>query len=167
MRARGPKDWNPRARTERHGSEEWLDQFPGRTPQFDDLVRHLRAVVLIGGEGYIGTDKEGPVYISIVHDGSGFNPAAAIAVSQNRYHDLSQDTLEEAFEILEDHDEKNVEHVRELQEEWGDRWEEILTEAYEGKTWVFKDPVLAASAILTVPGMRKYIEIEDARESRE
>lgn len=161
-KGRGPKDWHPLERKSDEQIFQWLDQFPGRTPQFDELVRYLRAVVLVGGEGVIDTGYKGPVYISIVHDGSGFNPAAAIAVDQNPFHNLSNETLEMAYEIMQDLEMKDEEHVRELQEEWGDRWDEILTEGFQGKTWVFQDPVLAASALLTEPGIRKYVEIGDS-----
>lgn len=157
MRGRGPKDWIPK------GPKDWIPGRAGHT-QADDLVRHLQGVVILGGKGSIDVGQKGPVYISIVHDGSGFNPGAAIGVDQNMYHDLGQDTLEEAFEILKDRDLNNEEHVRELREEWGDRWEEILTEAYGGKTWTFKDPKVAAAALKMDKRAMKYVEIEDSSE---
>lgn len=141
----GPKDWFP----------------GGRSRETRELEIWLKACVLIGGEGEIDIAMKGPVYIAIVHDGSGFNPAAAIAVDQNQYHDLSNDVLEKAYEVLQDHNMKNEAYVKELQDEWGDRWEEILTEAYDGKVWTFQKAAHAANAILTDKDAKRLIGIED------
>lgn len=128
----------------------------------EELERYLEGVVIIGGEGTIQLAAKGPVYVAVVHDGSGFNPGAAIAVDQNPYHDLSNDVLETAHEIMAEDSKKNTEYVAELQKEWGDRWEEILTEAFDGKVWTFEDPAEAAAAIQTSKRALEYVEIEEA-----
>jgi hypothetical protein len=73
----------------------------------EELARWLEGVVLLRGcvstDGVIElTDSSGrptKVYVAIVHDGSGFNPGAALAVSESS----SQGALEEAYQVLEDH----------------------------------------------------------------
>jgi hypothetical protein len=127
----------------------------------EELERYLESVVILGGEGTIQLAAKGPVYVAVVHDGSGFNPGAAIAIDQNQY-DLSADVLETAHEIMREDAEKNTEYVAELREEWGDRWEEILTEAFDGKVWTFEDPAEAAAAIQTSKRALEYVEIEEA-----
>ena len=88
-----------------------------------------------------------------------------IVVDQNPYHNLRDETLQEAFGILKDIHMQDEEHVRELQEEWGDDWEEILTETFDGKSFVFHDPKKAAEVISEDKGASKYVEIIDSSES--
>lgn len=141
---RGPKDW-----------------IPGHSQMSKDVERYLKSVVLVGGEGEIDLGRKSPVYVAIVHDGSGFNPAAAIVVDQSLFQSLSHEVFEKAYEILEDRDLKDEARVKELQDEWGDRWGEILTEAYDGHVWTFRNPVHAASAILTDPEAKRLVKIVD------
>jgi len=130
----------------------------------EDLARYLQGIVLIGGEGEIDVGGRGPVYVSIIHDGSGYTPGAAIVVDQNQFHDLSNETLEAAFDIMRENVEKDEEYVRELQEEWGDRWQEILTESFDGKSWTFKNPKDAAEVISADKKASELIEIVDSSE---
>lgn len=48
----------------------------------------------------VNLDDE-PVYVGIVHDGSGYNPSAAVYIDQNKYHASEDSVLESAFEILQ------------------------------------------------------------------
>ena len=127
----------------------------------EELERYLQGVVIIGGEGSLRLDQAGPAYVAVIHDGSGFTPGAAIAVDQNPYHDLSNEVLETAHEIMADDAKKDEKIVAELQEEWGDEWEDILTESFDGKVWTLS-PAEAAAAIRTNPRAARYVEIEDA-----
>lgn len=127
----------------------------------EELERYLQGVAIIGGEGSLRLDSAGPAYVAIIHDGSGFVPGAAIAVDQNPYHDLSNDVLETAHEIMAEDAKKDEKYVAELQEEWGDRWEDILTDSFGGKVWTLS-PAEAAAAIRTYPRAARYVEIEDA-----
>ena len=68
----------------------------------EELERTLAGVALLGGEGNVDLDDPDPLFVVIVHDGSGFNPGAAIATDQNRYHASIDPVLQVAFEILED-----------------------------------------------------------------
>lgn len=142
----GPKDWSPEFR-------------PPTTRNGVDLLQYVRGVVIVGGEGDIDLGGKGPVYVAVVHDGGGYVPAAAIAVDQNQYHNLSNDVLETAYEIMTEREMENVKHVKELQEEWGDRWDEILTEAFDGKVWVFESPLEAARALRVDKRAREFITI--------
>lgn len=141
---------------ERQGPREWS---PRRPESVQDLESWLRGAVVVAGEGQVNLGDRGPVYVALVHDGSGFNPRAVVVVDQNPYHDLSDDVLSTAFEIIEDEAMKNKSHVKEIQEEWGERWEEILTEGFDGKVWTFHNPYHAAAALKTDPRTMKFIEI--------
>lgn len=145
------------------GPKDWVPGSGSKSRTAVELERYLKSVVLVDGDGEVDLGRKGPVYIAIVHDGSGFSPAAAIAVDQNMYHDLSGDVLERAYEILQERDMKNETYVKELQEEWGDRWEEILTEAYDGKVFTLKTPVEAASVIFDDPAAKRLLEVMDPK----
>lgn len=127
----------------------------------EELERYLEGVVILGGEGSLQLDSAGPAYVAVIHDGSGFTPGAAIAVDQNPYHDLSDDVLETAHEIMVEDAKKDKKIVAELRKEWGDRWEEILTEPFGGKVWTLS-PADAAAAIRSNARAARYVEIEDA-----
>lgn len=99
------------------------------------LNRYLDGVVIVDGEGTIDLNDTDPVFVGIVHDGSGFTPAAAIFVDQNRHHASHDSAIQGAFEIMEAKALEDEEIVAEHQEEWGDRWQEILTESFDGKAF--------------------------------
>jgi len=125
----------------------------------DGLIDYLKSVVVIGGEGSIDLNNNKTlVQIAVVHDGSGYTPGAAIAVDQNRYHDLENDLLETCFEILKEEAMKDAAYIKELQKDYGDRWEEVLTETYDGKVWNLSVSD-AVEAIKTNKYASKYIEI--------
>lgn len=144
MARRRPQEWSPRPPKGAHELGHWL-----------------QAVALIGGEGRIDLGDRGPVYVAIVHDASGFNPGAAIAVDQNPYHNLSNEVIQTAFEILQGEAMKDKEHVEEVKAEWGERWEEILTEAFDGRVWTFEDPADAANLIRGNPRASELVEIDE------
>lgn len=120
------------------------DRFHTRDPEA--FERYLASCVIVCGEGDIDLeDPEDEVAIAIIHDGSGYTPAAALHVS-----DLgsTQDALEQAFDAMRVHTlEHYPEHVKELQKEWGDDWEQILTETFDGLAFTLS-PQAAAKAIV-------------------
>lgn len=120
------------------------------------LQRYLAGCVVVAGDSTLYLDGEDPVHVAIIHDSSGFTPAAAIHVS-----DLHpDDALEQAHDALREHTIEHYPcHVKELQAEWGERWEEILTEVFDGMTWTL--PVhTAASAICADRFAHKYVDID-------
>lgn len=132
------------------------DRFSSSDPE--QLERYLAGVVTLDGEGSITVhpDKDPPVNIAIVHDSSGFNPGAAIYVSDWEGPDT---TLQNAFEILENKVMEDQDHVKEIMEEWGDDWNEILTEAFDGM--VFTVPASVAAKIISSDRFAKeYIAVD-------
>jgi hypothetical protein len=124
----------------------------------EQFERYLAAVVMLDGEGSItlSPDKDPPVRIAIIHDGSGYSPGAAICVSDWEGEDA---VLEAAHEILTEHEMKDTAHVKELQEEWGEEWHEILTESFDGM--VFTLPASEAARIIEKDRFAKeYITID-------
>lgn len=140
---------------------EWLpDQKEAQ--DYEDLKGWLKSVTIFSGEGSIDLGAEGPVYVAIVHDASSYHPEGAIAVEQNSYYDYSNEALEAAFDQVREQALEDKEYVAELMEEWGDEWESILTERFEGKVWKFKRPEDAAAAISTSERAKEFIEIEQS-----
>lgn len=142
------------------------DWWPGgqsliRSPAAKDLVHYLESVVILGGWGGISVSYGGPVYVAICHDGSGFVPTGMIAVDQSLYHDLSEDAFSEAYHLLKDRIMEDEEYIEELRKDWGDRWEEILVEPLDGKTWTIQNPAEAIAAIRTDPRAYRAIEIDE------
>jgi len=98
----------------------------------------------VAGECTLDLSGEEIVNIAVVHEGSGFNPGAAIHVGTLCHVDT---VLQEAHDALKDHAIENYpEYVEELQGEWGDEWESILTESYDGMAWTL--PLRTAAQIL-------------------
>ena len=112
----------------------------------EQFQRYLGGVVVLCGDSSLEYNLENgrDVAIAIVHDGSGFTPGAAIHVSET---DSPHDALEQAHDMLREHTlEHFPEHVKELQAEWGDEWESILTGTFDGMVWVL-DPYAVATAV--------------------
>jgi hypothetical protein len=112
----------------------------------EQFARYLAAVVVLAGDSSLEYDLDNgyDTAVAIVHDGSGFTPGAAIHISETN---SPHDALEQAHDMLRRHVIATCpEHVAELQAEWGDRWEEILTETFDGRVWVL-NPYVAACAI--------------------
>lgn len=122
------------------------NRFHTRDPEV--FERYLSRCSLVCGEGEIDLteeDIEDEVMIAIVHDGSGFTPAAAIHVSELG---STHDALEHAFDALREHTiEHFPEHVKSLQEEWGDEWDQILVGSFDGIAFTLS-PHAAAKAII-------------------
>jgi hypothetical protein len=131
------------------------DRFHSRNPE--TFERYLGGCVILAGEGDIDFDSdEDEVAIAIIHDGSGFTPGAAIHVSELG---STQDALEQAFDALREHTlEHFPEHVAELQEEWGDDWDQILTESFDGIAFTLS-PQDAAKAIINDRFAHQYVTI--------
>ncbi len=126
----------------------------------EQFQRYLAGVVLICGDSSLVYNLENghDAAIAIVHDGSGFTPGAAVHVSET---DSPHDALEQAYDALRQHTiDHYPEHVAELQKDWGDEWESILTESFDGMAWVL-DPQVAATAVRADRFAPKYVELED------
>lgn len=148
------KEWDPRVKP------------PPELPRlvkglvFEELANWLKGVTILEIEGNIDLTAPGPVYIAVVHDGSSYHPGGMLAVDQSNYYDLSSAVLETAFNVMKDHViEHSPEYVEELKQEWGDRWEEILTESFGGDTFTINLPEDAAFTIQSDLQGRKLLEI--------
>lgn len=112
-----------------------------------EFERLLEAFILVEGEGDVqvggpgGTD---PVHVAVVYDVVSYGPhTSAIYVDQNRYHASGDTALQAAYEILEqwelDYQSEAAKtgdtYLKDLQEEWGDEWMEIMTETFDGQTF--------------------------------
>jgi hypothetical protein len=128
----------------------------------EQFERYLSAVVMLDGEGSITLypDKDPTVNVAIIHDGSGYTPGAAICVDDNPHA-----ALEKAYEILQEKAMEDTEHVKDLQKEGDDEWDEILTETFDGM--VFTLPASIAADLISKDRFAKaYITI-DHEESEE
>jgi hypothetical protein len=84
----------------------------------EHLKSYLNGCVTSAGDSAMYLEDD-DIYIAVIHDSSGFNPTAAIAVSESN----TQEALEEAYDCLKDFLIENYAcHVRELQKEHGDEW---------------------------------------------
>jgi hypothetical protein len=151
--AEGPREWRP-------------EKVQPTTKAGQDLADWLKGVTILEGEGTVDVADWGPTYVAIVHEGGSYTPAGVIVVDQNPYHDLSNDVLETGFDMIREKFMKDTKHVKELMEEWGEEWEDILMESVDGKVWVFKNAREAAAAIRTDDRARKFIDFEDSSEDR-
>lgn len=125
-----------------------------------ELKRLLKqAAVLVDGEADL-YDSESPVHVAIVFNVEGYGPhVATIYAENNRYHSSPDTAIQAAYEMLEQWEiEKYPENVAELQEEYGDDWNEILTETFDGRwfTMSFRD---FARAIRGTDA-EKYIDLD-------
>lgn len=133
----------------------------------EQAKNYLRGVVILDGEGSIELGDRDDVWIGIIHDGSGYNPGAAIAINQNRYHDHPDIPLQDAHEILTEKLLEDTEHVKELQEEWPDDWYDVLTEGSDGMVFGPFDPATAADIVRSDKYASKYIDIYEAEEEED
>jgi len=107
----------------------------------EEFLRFLKGTTAVTTEISLGDVEEEPnaeVYVALVHDGSMAHPPSAVFIDWTGSKDES---LQEAFEMMEEHTlEYHRKHddgyLEELQEEWGDEWNEILTETFDGGAWV-------------------------------
>jgi len=111
----------------------------GTAGGIEEFERILEAAIFVGGEGTVDLGSEDPVHAAIVFNVQGYGPhQAAIYVDQNRYHASGDSCLQEAYDILQTWEmdyHKDDNYLKELQDEWGDQWMEILTETFDGRTF--------------------------------
>jgi hypothetical protein len=95
------------------------------------------AVFVRAGEGSIQLGDSDPVHVAVMFDVQGHGPhEGVIYVDQNRYHATGDTALQAADEILEDRlRERSAEHLRELEEEYGDEADAVFRERFDGRTW--------------------------------
>lgn len=131
---------------------------------FEDVLE--KGVILVdgGADGHIdvGAGKDDPVWVSIVVDVEGYGPHTGVIYAyQNRYHGNPDEPLQNAYELLEEWKREHfADDLKELEEEWGERADEIFRETFDG--WSFKlDPREFGEAIRGTKAS-KYIDLEDS-----
>jgi len=136
----------------------------GPSDHLSDFKSYLNGTVIVAGEGDItlyDNSLADPVNIAIVHDGSGYTPAAAICVSQ---WDSEESCLQAAYEILEMfHYEHYSDHYDELVKEYGQEKVDdygMFTETFDGKAWTGLNAKGVAEAVEADKYASKYIDIE-------
>lgn len=127
-------------------------------------------VILRDGEGSVEISEDrfsgqDPVWVAIVVDVQGYGPhEGAIYADQNRYHASADTALQEAYEILENYerDHMSKKDREDLEKEWGDRADEIMTETYDAMIWKL-DPKEFAKAIKGSKAA-KFISVHDSKD---
>lgn len=132
-----------------HHFVEWLD----------------KGVILRDGEANVIDVAKGAdaVWVAIVVDVEGYGPhEGAIYVDQNRYHASADTALQEAYELLENYKREHMtkKERKELEKEWGERADEIMTETFSAMIWKL-DPVEFGKAIKGTKAA-KFIETYDS-----
>ncbi len=122
-------------------------------------------VILRDGEGSVDVNDEDPVWVAIVVDVQGYGPhEGAIYADQNRYHASADTALQEAYEILETYERDNIskEYRAELEKEWGDRADEIMTETYDAVIWKLDSKEFAKA----IKGSKaaKFVRVYDSKD---
>jgi hypothetical protein len=107
----------------------------------EDLDRWLRGCAIVAGEIDLWDNVSTKVLVAIVHDGSGFNPAAAVAVMDHGHQD---EVLQLADELLE---------------EWKlTQGEDVFTGADDGMVWEL--PIAEAARVLdSYERVLRYIDL--------
>jgi hypothetical protein len=126
----------------------------------ESFKQYIAGCVVVAGDSTLWLDNDEEfVHVAVIHDGSGFTPAAAIHIVESYSHPDS--AAEEAFDAMREHTLKHCpEHVKELQKEWGDEWEAILTESFDGFTWTLpKFPL--AWAICADKYVARHVDIDN------
>jgi hypothetical protein len=103
-----------------------------------DFKRMLDAFILRYGEGDVRLGMEDPVHVSIVWNAEGYGPHIGAIVVDQLWGIGGDETLQRAYEILEQEmmdDPQFADHIKDLQEEYGDDWNEIFTETFDGRLW--------------------------------
>lgn len=120
-----------------------------------------KSFIIVAGEGSIDLNDSDPVHISVVYDVQGYGPhTAAIYAVQNRYHGTTDTALQGAHELLEQWEldyHKDDGYLKELEDEYGERWMEVLMETSDGMWWTLS-PEQAATAIKGTKAA-KFIDI--------
>jgi hypothetical protein len=103
----------------------------------EDFKRKLQAVSLLSAEVSMPEPGE-KVIVGMVWDDSGYTPGAALVADWTGHPD---ELLQAADQLLIEHElEYHRKHgdgyIEELEAEWGDRWMEVMTEGWDGASWV-------------------------------
>lgn len=117
------------------------------------LRSYLSGCVVSAGDSDLHLGET--VHVAVVHDSSGYQPTAAISVSHTHKEDALWDAHRELYEFLLEH---YPDHVEELQNEYGARWEETLVESFDGMTWTLPANV-AADIICNDTYAHRYVFI--------
>jgi len=109
----------------------------------EHFQEYIAGCVVVAGDSTLWLDNDDEtVHVAVIHDGSGFTPGASIHIVESYSHPDA--ALQEAFDALRVHTlETCPDHVKELQAEWGDEWESILTESFDGRVWTLSKFPLA------------------------
>lgn len=144
--------------TKNKQEEGYNDPAPKKN-NIEAFKRMLDGVVVVCGEGSIDLSAGGDhdIHIGLMHDSSGYTPAACLCVDEY----LSEDeVLQGAWEGLYEHTlEKNPDYVKELQDEHGDDWSDMLTEAWDGITFTCKASEVA-DAIQNDKFAKRFITVD-------
>jgi len=119
-----------------------------------------KAVILVAGEndGYIDPHAE-EVHVAIVVNVTGYGPhTGAIYVDQNRFHASSDESLQEAYSLLEEWErDHNPDYFAELEKEHGDEASSVFTETFDGRTWTL--PAEAFCDAIYGTAAEKFIDV--------
>ncbi len=126
------------------------------------LAEYLKNIIILKGavEVGMGVDmSDEPIYVGVVHDGSGFNPGAAVYVDQNKFHASEDSVLEGAFELLEEvqRDQMSEDDFKRLEEDalgYDMYSEELMTETFDGRAFLVS-PEELKSVINGLDGINK------------
>lgn len=141
-----------------------------RRIEISEDANHFRkwldeGVILRDGEGSVDVNDEDPIWVAIVVDVQGYGPhEGAIYADQNRFHANADTALQEAYEILENYERDNMSKKdrEELEEEWGDRADEIMTETFDAVIWKL-EPKEFAKAIKGSKAA-KFVSVYDSND---
>ena len=129
-----------------------------------------KAVVLVdgGSDGYldVGAGNGDPIWAAIMVDVSGYGPHVGVVCAyQNRFHGNPDTPLQAADEMLEEWKRKHEgDYLRELEEEYGERADEVFCETFDG--WSFRlDPREFGEAIAGTDA-EKYFDLEDSHKEK-
>jgi len=123
-----------------HPRQHSLRRAVALSPEAEELKRMIEGVSLLSVSSPSGFYYEDPVFVAIVHDGSGFQPGAVISVDSISEHG----TLEEAYADLETLLEDQM-TPEELTERWNTEEEtgyDPMTEVFSGRAFKLSAPEL-------------------------
>jgi hypothetical protein len=129
-----------------------------------------KAVVLVdgGSDGYldIGAGESDPIWVAIMVDVSGYGPhVGTVYAYQNRFHGNPDEPLQEAEEMLEEWKRENEgDYLRELEEEWGERADEVFRETFDG--WSFRLNPREFGEAIRGTDAEKYFDLEDSHKEK-
>ena len=138
-----------------------------------DFKRMLDALIFKYGEGTVRFDWDEPVWVAVVVDVSGYGPHVGAIVVEQAFRG-GDEAIQRAYEILEQEmmdDPQFADHIKDLQEEYGDDWNEIFTETFDGRLWEMtpEEFVWATEDKIgdKYSDVTKFIDIEEEEEEEE